>query len=737
MSSTPDPSPRRLTSFIERLTRPVDAGVRRVVRSHRLNPLPHAGTISVFLLFVVTTSGVYITLFYGFGNDAAHASVERMANHPIQTVIRTVHRYASAALVLTTLVHAWRITVAGRFRGPRRWAWATGVAALGTVVTAGVSGYWLVRDTRAQLIDEALQQLFGGLGVVRALYVRGLFGPSAGSGWAVVFLVWSLHLGLTALIGWFMWRHLRRSRLPWLPPRRWAVAMGVALLVVAIAVPADVLAPADLVHTATSLPLDPFVLFLLPLFLGAWAWPTVIGVVVGGVVAAGAPFLQRSSSPVVAVDEARCTGCDLCVADCPYRALRLVDRVTTDEGSGTPADRSIAVVDAAACVGCGICVGSCAFGALSLPGVDVVEPTDVEDRHVVVACARHLESGVVLPDVDSDGAPLEIVGVSCTGMVAPGMVGHLLTNGAARVQVVGCAPGECAFGLGNTIIDERLRGDRAPHVARRWSGRADRDWVSLGELGAAVAAPSSHPAVDGRQPPGGARWIAAVGLVGLSVIGVAALTRSRFSSDEMSGITVVVDHEPGATLNGYRSPSKVADGPVEIVTQIDQGVEQRHRVAPYGTAAIDIVTIDIAPGEHEVVVALAEGNAVTTLYSGVADYTSERHLLLQAVDVPPAPGVSSGREVFESREAGCSICHSLRPGDDGVGPSLAGVADRAISRVDGLDAATYLRMSIIEPDAYVVEGFRSGQMLDIYEATLTSDEIDALVVFPGSLGSAP
>ena len=48
------PSDRpRLVPALERATYRAEAPIRKVVRSHRLNPLPHAGTISVFLLGVV------------------------------------------------------------------------------------------------------------------------------------------------------------------------------------------------------------------------------------------------------------------------------------------------------------------------------------------------------------------------------------------------------------------------------------------------------------------------------------------------------------------------------------------------------------------------------------------------------------------------------------------------------------------------------------------------------------
>ena len=138
----------------------VERPVGRVSGSLRLNPLPHAGTISVFLLGVVIVSGLYITLFFEFGFAASYDSVAAMEDHAVQRVVRALHRYSSAALVLTTLVHAWRIFAAQRFVGHRRrWRWATGVSSLLLVWLAGVTGYWLVWDRRAGAISELTAQL--------------------------------------------------------------------------------------------------------------------------------------------------------------------------------------------------------------------------------------------------------------------------------------------------------------------------------------------------------------------------------------------------------------------------------------------------------------------------------------------------------------------------------------------------------------------------------------------------
>ena len=85
---------------------------------------------------------------------------------PIQRVVRALHRYASAALVVTSLVHAWRVFVARRFTGrARNWRWVSGVSALTVTWLAGVTGYWLVWDVRAQALNEAVIALLGGLPV--------------------------------------------------------------------------------------------------------------------------------------------------------------------------------------------------------------------------------------------------------------------------------------------------------------------------------------------------------------------------------------------------------------------------------------------------------------------------------------------------------------------------------------------------------------------------------------------
>ncbi|MFW6174754.1 MAG: c-type cytochrome [Chloroflexota bacterium] len=86
----------------------------------------------------------------------------------------------------------------------------------------------------------------------------------------------------------------------------------------------------------------------------------------------------------------------------------------------------------------------------------------------------------------------------------------------------------------------------------------------------------------------------------------------------------------------------------------------------------------------------------------------------------------AGAEVFEAN--GCSGCHST--GDDTVvGPGLAGVWDRAGERVSDMSAEEYVRESIRDPDAYIVDGFSEGTMQTFTESQISESELQDLMAY--------
>lgn len=715
----------RSLAALDRATVWLERPVRGVAGSHRLNPLPHAGTITVFLLGVVTLSGLYITLFFEFGFEASYRSVSGLEEHPIQRVMRALHRYSSAALVMTTLVHAWRIFVAARFTGRnRRWRWISGLTALLLVWLAGVTGYWLVWDVRAQALNEAVNGLIGGWGWGARLVVRSLFGP--GSGATTLLVIWFAHLGLTAAIGWFVFRHLRRTRMAWLPPRVWMGVMGAALLVVSVLLPLGMLAPADSTRLLPAMPIDPFVLFLLPILLSTRPWMAITGAAVVWLVIVLLPRMLRRADPdPVVIDADACTGCELCVIDCPYQALDLVDR---------PEGRPLAVLDAETCVACGICIGACAFDAISFPALaepTTGEPSASPDSNqadaVVIVCDRHDHTAVSASSETAEATT--VVPIRCAGMLGPSAISHYYEQGATSVHVVGCAPADCRFGVGNQRASERMAGERAPRLPPRWSGMVAEDWVAAGEVALAAAHPGRHPTAAGSVLPFKREAYLGVGaVIAASVLAAALSTRAPFSAGSAhAGVRVVVDHDAGRPL--ALAPES-GFGPIDSVlveTSGRAGVERR--VAEIGATSVALLDWEIGEGDEDVEVFLIADEARVLVASHPGPLAAGERVLVDVSDVPLPPDAADGERVFNARASGCAVCHSVVPGDDGVGPSLAGVATTAGDRVEGLSAELYLRQSILLPDQYILDGWPAGQMLPFYRDDLDEDDLRALVAY--------
>ncbi len=79
--------------------------------------------------------------------------------------------------------------------------------------------------------------------------------------------------------------------------------------------------------------------------------------------------------------------------------------------------------------------------------------------------------------------------------------------------------------------------------------------------------------------------------------------------------------------------------------------------------------------------------------------------------------------------AGCVTCHSLEPDVVLVGPSHAGLANRAGSYKEGMSAEDYLRESIVDPDAHLVEGFAPGVMHQNFATELKASEVNDLIAY--------
>lgn len=85
----------------------------------------------------------------------------------------------------------------------------------------------------------------------------------------------------------------------------------------------------------------------------------------------------------------------------------------------------------------------------------------------------------------------------------------------------------------------------------------------------------------------------------------------------------------------------------------------------------------------------------------------------------------TGQAVYNLR---CAQCHALAPDTVVIGPSMAGIATRAETRVKGYDAEAYLERSILVPSDYVVDGF-TNTMPTNFGKELTSEELTGVVAY--------
>ena len=95
-----------------------------------------------------------IYIFFETSVTGAFQSVQSLTNDQpyFGGIMRSFHRYASDAMVVTTVIHFSREFMMDRYRGVRWFTWFTGVPILWLLYASGITGYWLVWDELAQYL---------------------------------------------------------------------------------------------------------------------------------------------------------------------------------------------------------------------------------------------------------------------------------------------------------------------------------------------------------------------------------------------------------------------------------------------------------------------------------------------------------------------------------------------------------------------------------------------------------
>jgi quinol-cytochrome oxidoreductase complex cytochrome b subunit len=108
------------------------------------------GLISLFLLVVLTVTGVFLMLYYTPHPPEAYRSMKDLEFVvTFGTVLRNGHRWAAHAMVLVVFLHMCRVFFTGAYKPPRQFNWVVGVGLLILTLALSFTGYLLPWDQLA------------------------------------------------------------------------------------------------------------------------------------------------------------------------------------------------------------------------------------------------------------------------------------------------------------------------------------------------------------------------------------------------------------------------------------------------------------------------------------------------------------------------------------------------------------------------------------------------------------
>lgn len=464
------------------------------------NPLRHLGALGFMFFWWLAISGVYLYAVLDTSVENAWVSIDTLSREQwaFGGILRSLHRYSADAFMLVTLLHLVREFLLGRYDGFRRYSWLTGVPLPLFVFACGIGGFWLNWDRLGQFSALATAEFLDWLPFFASPLTRNFLDASSVSDRLFSLFVF-VHLGVPLLLLFGLWFHIQRiARADVFPPRALVAGSTATLLALALAAPVMSQPPADLAVDPGALPIDWFLLFVHPLTYATSAglvWALFCALFAFLVVL---PFLSRPAPAAVAkVDPDNCNGCRRCFEDCPYAAI------TMQPHPNGKAGRQLAVVDADLCASCGICVGSCPSSTPFRSGVQLLTGIDMPQLPID-ALRRRLENGLAAlkgarkivvigcdrcSKVDTLAGPeVTTLSLICSGMLPPSFVEYALRGGASNVLVTGCVEGACEYRLGTRWTEERLRGEREPHLrASVPRDRVSTAWLPAGDTHALAA----------------------------------------------------------------------------------------------------------------------------------------------------------------------------------------------------------------------------------------------------------
>jgi quinol-cytochrome oxidoreductase complex cytochrome b subunit len=105
------------------------------------------GVVTFLLFLVLTLTGVFLMFYYHPDKANAYADMKYLKHDvPFGIVLRNMHRWAAHAMVITVMLHMFRVFMTGSYKPPREFNWVVGVTLLVLTLLLSFTGYLLPDD---------------------------------------------------------------------------------------------------------------------------------------------------------------------------------------------------------------------------------------------------------------------------------------------------------------------------------------------------------------------------------------------------------------------------------------------------------------------------------------------------------------------------------------------------------------------------------------------------------------
>lgn len=105
------------------------------------------GGITAFLFVVLTLTGILLMFYYRPTVDQAFWDMKDLEHIvPFGVLLRNMHRWAAHLMVITVMLHMFRVFMTGSYKSPREFNWVIGVLLLVLTLLLSFTGYLLPWD---------------------------------------------------------------------------------------------------------------------------------------------------------------------------------------------------------------------------------------------------------------------------------------------------------------------------------------------------------------------------------------------------------------------------------------------------------------------------------------------------------------------------------------------------------------------------------------------------------------